>query len=90
LYLRPTIGASSASLSAKPDSLMLEKAIAKYDIEVAASWMIGDSGRDIAAAQKIGLHSAWLRTKEATPIALAPEWQGESLWDFARSLLKIT
>jgi D-glycero-D-manno-heptose 1,7-bisphosphate phosphatase len=88
LYFAPYHGSISASLAAKPDSLMLEKAISKYDIEVAASWMIGDSERDIEAAQKVGLHSAWLRAKEAAPIALVPEWEGESLWDFTQSLLK--
>ncbi|MCB0381036.1 MAG: HAD family hydrolase, partial [Flavobacteriales bacterium] len=39
----------------KPDSLMLEKAIAKYQIDVSNSYFIGDSERDILAAQKVNV-----------------------------------
>lgn len=46
---------SSRSLSRKPDSLMLEKAIAKYKIEVSQSWMVGDRERDVEAGKKTGL-----------------------------------
>ncbi len=43
-------------LCRKPNSLMLEKAVAKYNINVSNSLMIGDSHRDIEAAQKIGIN----------------------------------
>ena len=39
----------------KPDSLFIEKAIAKYDIDISKSFLIGDNNRDIAAAEKAGL-----------------------------------
>ena len=39
----------------KPDSGMLEKAIARFDIDVSQSVMIGDSARDVAAAEKAGV-----------------------------------
>lgn len=39
----------------KPDSLLLEKAIAKYNIDISKSYFIGDSNRDIEAAQKTGV-----------------------------------
>lgn len=39
----------------KPDSLLLEKAIAKYNVDVSNSFFIGDSDRDIEAAQKAGV-----------------------------------
>ncbi len=39
----------------KPDSLMLEKAIAKYQIDITNSYFIGDSERDILAAQKVNI-----------------------------------
>lgn len=41
----------------KPDSLMLEKAIARFNIEKSCSFMIGDSQRDIEAATKVGIKS---------------------------------
>ncbi len=42
-------------LCRKPNSLMLEKAIARFDIDVNRSYMIGDSERDIEAAAKVGI-----------------------------------
>lgn len=39
----------------KPNSLMLEKAIATYDVDTIKSYFIGDSDRDIEAAQKVGV-----------------------------------
>ncbi len=47
----------SASLSRKPDSLMLERAMARYNINPATSWMIGDKERDIDSAKKVGLNT---------------------------------
>ena len=45
----------SKSLDRKPDSLMFEKAIALYNIDVSKSLMIGDSDRDIIASNKVGV-----------------------------------
>ena len=45
----------SKSLDRKPDSLMLEKAIAIYKIDASKSFMIGDSERDIIASSKVGV-----------------------------------
>jgi len=42
-------------LCRKPDSLMIEKAAAKYKIDKSASLMIGDTFRDIEAAEKAGV-----------------------------------
>ena len=39
----------------KPNSLMLEKIIARYAVSVEHSFMIGDSDRDVQAANKVGL-----------------------------------
>jgi D-glycero-D-manno-heptose 1,7-bisphosphate phosphatase len=39
----------------KPDSLMLEKAIARFNINPTLSCMIGDSERDVLAAEKAGV-----------------------------------
>jgi len=44
-----------ACICRKPDSLMLEKMIAKYQVDTRASFLIGDSPRDILAAEKVGL-----------------------------------
>jgi D-glycero-D-manno-heptose 1,7-bisphosphate phosphatase len=39
----------------KPGCLMLEKAIARFNVDPAQSLMIGDSERDVLAAQKAGV-----------------------------------
>lgn len=45
------------SLSRKPNTLMLEKAIYKWNINIEESWMIGDSKRDIDASYKLNIKS---------------------------------
>ena len=44
-------------LCRKPDSLLLEKAMAKYGIDGSQSLMIGDTERDIKAAEKAGIRA---------------------------------
>lgn len=44
-------------LCRKPESIMLEKAIAKHHIDIEQSYMIGDTDRDIQAALAVGVKS---------------------------------
>jgi D-glycero-D-manno-heptose 1,7-bisphosphate phosphatase len=53
LYYAPSHPSVTESLSRKPDSLMLEKAIAKFNIDTERSWFIGDRKRDLQAAAKV-------------------------------------
>lgn len=39
----------------KPDSILIEKALARFSIEAGKSYLIGDSQRDIEAGGKVGL-----------------------------------
>lgn len=55
LYFAPGHESVSNSLMRKPDSLMFEKAIAKFKIDPAQSWMIGDKERDLIPAKKLGI-----------------------------------
>jgi len=50
----------SNSLLRKPDSLMFEKAIAKYNISPNQSWMIGNSERDMLPALKLGIKTVYI------------------------------
>jgi len=43
------------SIDRKPDSLMLERAIYRHGVDIGKSFLIGDSERDIFAAEKVGL-----------------------------------
>lgn len=54
-YYSPYHSSVTSSLSSKPGSLLFEKAIAKYNIDPAQSWMIGDKERDILPAKKLGI-----------------------------------
>lgn len=46
----------------KPNSGMLEKAIARFDIDVSQSIMIGDSPRDVAVAEKAGVQGVLIES----------------------------
>lgn len=54
-YYAPDHPDYSESFSRKPDSLLFEKAIAKFDIDPIASWMVGDKERDLVPAKKLGV-----------------------------------
>ena len=55
IYFSPYHPSVSASLARKPGTLMFEKAIAKFELDVARSWMVGDKGRDIIPAKAVGI-----------------------------------
>lgn len=55
IYYCPHHESTGKCLCRKPGSLMLEKAIARYDIDPEKSFMIGDRDRDIQAADSAGV-----------------------------------
>lgn len=55
LYFAPGHPSVSASLLRKPDSLMLEKALARFHLDPALCWMVGDRLRDMEAGHKAGV-----------------------------------
>lgn len=55
IYYSPYQPVISEGLTRKPDSLMFEKAMAKFDIDPLTSWMIGDKDRDLIPAQKFDI-----------------------------------
>lgn len=65
IYYAPYHEKWTNSLTRKPNSLMLEKAIAKYNVDVKNSWMIGDKKRDLDPALKLGINTGLVET---TPI----------------------
>ncbi len=54
-YFSPYHPSVTNSLIRKPGTLMFEKAIARFKIDVARSWMVGDRGRDIIPARQLGI-----------------------------------
>lgn len=55
IYYCPHLPEVSECLCRKPKGLFFEKAIAKYNIDVARSFMIGDKERDIIPAESLGI-----------------------------------
>ena len=55
LYFAPGHPSVSESLSRKPDSLMIERAAARFGLDLAASWLVGDTRRDAQAGRKAGV-----------------------------------
>ena len=57
IYYCPHHPQQSKCLCRKPNSLMLEKAIARYNIDIKKSYFIGDSERDVEAGKNAGLNT---------------------------------
>ena len=55
IFFAPGHPSMSESLSRKPGSLMFERAIAKHNVDIDSSWMVGDKHRDLVPANKLGL-----------------------------------
>jgi len=55
LYYSPYHDSISRSLMRKPDSLMIERGMAKFGIDPTQSWLIGDAHRDLVAAANVGI-----------------------------------
>jgi D-glycero-D-manno-heptose 1,7-bisphosphate phosphatase len=54
-------------LCRKPESIFFEKAIARFDIDISKSIMIGDSDRDILACEKAGIKGIRVQPNEYLP-----------------------
>lgn len=55
IYVCPHHDKVEKCICRKPDSLNIEKAIARFNIDVTSSYMIGDNIKDVQAAEKAGL-----------------------------------
>jgi D-glycero-D-manno-heptose 1,7-bisphosphate phosphatase len=55
IYYCPHHSETGKCLCRKPDSLLIEKALARYNVSSVLSYFIGDSDRDIQAAEKAGV-----------------------------------
>jgi D-glycero-D-manno-heptose 1,7-bisphosphate phosphatase len=59
----------SESILRKPDSGMLEKAVAHFGLAVDQCWIVGDRLRDMAAGAKVGVRGILVGPGEETPYA---------------------
>lgn len=68
-YYCPHHPSVSNCICRKPDSLLLEKAIARFRIKASDSWFIGDADRDIEAGIKAGVKTFKLEVNGNLSIA---------------------
>ena len=84
-YFSPYHKSVTLSLLTKPDSLMFEKAITKFQINTSLSWMVGDRGRDLIPARKLGIKTIQIGD-EVEPENMG-DYKVESLLEAARLIL---
>lgn len=56
-YFSPYHPSVTNSLFRKPGTLMFERGIAKFHVNVQHSWMVGDRGRDLIPARALGIRT---------------------------------
>lgn len=66
VYYSPYHPDQTLSLSRKPDSLLFEKALAKFSIDPEFSWMVGDRERDLIPAKKLNMRTVLIGTEPST------------------------
>ncbi|GAA4364646.1 hypothetical protein GCM10023185_34340 [Hymenobacter saemangeumensis] len=71
LYFADAHPSVSESILRKPDSGMLEKAIARFDLDVAQCWIVGDRLRDMEAGAKVDVRGI-LVGHQTGPVEFAP------------------
>lgn len=64
IYYCPHHSINEKCICRKPDSSMLERAIARYDVSKENAYFIGDSERDIQAAKKAGIKGILITKNE--------------------------
>ncbi|MCA8981744.1 MAG: D-glycero-beta-D-manno-heptose 1,7-bisphosphate 7-phosphatase [Planctomycetes bacterium] len=70
----------------KPGSGMLEQAAREHGLDLSASWIIGDSLRDLEAGAAVGAHGILVATGKGAEQYAAARARGEAPEDFAADL----
>ncbi|QIX60588.1 HAD family hydrolase [Hymenobacter sp. BT18] len=86
LYFAPAHPSVSESLLRKPDSLMLEKAMARFHLNPASCWIVGDRLRDMEAGAKVGVPGILVGATEPVDYAR----QAPDLLAAARLILEVS
>jgi D-glycero-D-manno-heptose 1,7-bisphosphate phosphatase len=60
----------SKCICRKPDSLFVEKALARFDIDPSKSFFIGDKDRDVEAAEKAGVKGILIEANSSLKLLL--------------------
>jgi D-glycero-D-manno-heptose 1,7-bisphosphate phosphatase len=68
VYYCPHHNETGKCLCRKPGSLLFEKAIVRFNIDVNKSLMFGDKERDIIAAESVGIKSILVKPNQLLPL----------------------
>lgn len=74
----------------KPLPGMLLDAASRWDVDVAASFMVGDRWRDVEAGRRAGCRTVFLRRGYAEPVPEAPDAVVSDLREAARWILAVS
>jgi len=64
IYYCPHHTINEKCICRKPDSLLLEKAMARYDIDKSTAYFIGDSRRDVLAAERAEIKGVLVKSND--------------------------
>jgi len=70
IYMCPHHENVERCLCRKPQPLLIEKSMARFNIDPASSWMIGDSPRDLEAGRAAGLKSILIESNSDMRVVL--------------------
>lgn len=68
IYYCPHHSDLSNCLCRKPKSLMIEKSLARFDIDATASYIIGDKPRDVACGEAAGVKGIYIPSNQVTDL----------------------
>lgn len=74
----------------KPGAGMLEQAAREHDLDLASSWIVGDSMRDLEAGAKVGARGILVATGKGSEQYAAAQSRGARLPTFAADLSAAT
>ncbi len=86
-YYSPQHPSVTNSLLRKPGSLMFEKAISKFAIDVTQSWMVGDRSRDLIPARKLGIRTIQVGDKDEGDVENRGDFKAKNLLEAAALIL---
>lgn len=75
----------------KPQTGLIERAVAEWDIDLARSYMVGDKETDVMTAVNAGCGYGLLLSGHAVPDELREKYKDSlyrNLWDFAQQICK--
>lgn len=72
VYYCPHFSGMDNCICRKPDNLLVQKAIARFNIIPGVSWLIGDSERDITAGANAGLNTLKIESNSDLSIQIDP------------------